>query len=485
MDFRNKKITVMGLGLHGGGEGLTRFLAERGAQVTVTDLKSEAELKPTLDKLSDLTNIKYHLGGHSWSDFKSADLVFINQAVSKKSLWVKKIAKAQIPISSETNLFFQMCRGQTIGVTGTNGKSTVATLIFEILKTKYQSVSILESDNQPADDNHAKVYLGGNIGGSLLKHVDQISQNDLVVLELSSFQLQDLAQIKKSPHIAVILNVTPDHLDQHSDFSEYLEAKKNIVKFQKESDFSILNYDYKNVRRIAKSSLAQNLFFSRQTELTKGSFLDEEMICVMFRGKKYQIIPTSKIKIPGVHNIENILASVLVGILYQVPVTNISRALTNFKGLPHRIELVADLAGIKFYNDSKATTPESTISALNSFQKPVILICGGKEKNLDFSKLAKTMINKVRYLLLIGETAAKIEKEIQKISQKIKQNKNQKLILPKTTLVNNLEKAVSMAKMKAKSGDVVLFSPATSSYDQFSGFEERGEKFKQFVLGAK
>ena len=475
-NFKNKKVTVMGLGLHGGGEGLVRYLAEKGAEVLVSDVKSAKGLGATLKNLADLKNVEYHLMGHKWKDFESADIIFLNPAIKKSSLWIKKIQKAKIPISSEMNLFFQLCSGKIIGVTGTNGKSTTAHLIFEILKNKFEPVFSLAGQSLEEDSDQKRVYFGGNIGGSLLRYVDQISKDDLVLLELSSFQLADFSQIKISPHISIILNITPDHLDQHVDFSEYATAKKNILRFQKETDFAILNYDQKIVRKTRGKTPAQILFFSQKGDLNKGAFLEDDKITISFRGKKIPIIDLSELKILGKHNIENILAAVLVGILYSVKPKEISRTLSRFGGLPHRIEFIREDSGVKFYNDSKATTPESTIAALGCFKKPVILICGGREKNTDLSCLAEIIVQRVGYVFLIGEIAAKLESLILKKSETV-----QKSVLKKVTVSKYLKRAVADAKKKAKKGDVILLSPAASSFDQFENFEQRGNKFKKLV----
>ncbi len=478
--FKNKKVTVIGLGLHGGGEGLVRYLAEKGAEVLVSDTKSAKELELTLKNLSDLKNVEYHLSGHIWEDFKSADIIFLNPAVKKSSLWVKKIEKAKIPISSEMNLFFQLCPGKIIGVTGTNGKSTTAHLIFEILKNKFEPVFSLGSQLKEEDSDRRKVYFGGNIGGSLLKYIDQISKDDLILLELSSFQLADFPQIKISPHISIILNITPDHLDQHANFSEYATAKKNILRFQKETDFAILNYDQKIVRKTREKTPAQVLFFSQKRDLSKGAFLEDDKVIVSFRGKKFSIIDISELKILGKHNIGNVLAAVLVGILYGIKSEKISQTLLRFSGLSHRIEFIEEISGVKFYNDSKATTPESTIAAVKCFKKPVILICGGKEKNTNPSRLAEIIVQRAKYVFLIGETAKKLESLIFK-----KSKTTEKSVLKKVTVSKYLKRAFVDAIKIAKKGDTILLSPAASSFDQFENFEQRGDKFKKLIKGTK
>lgn len=455
-NFRGKKITIMGLGLHGGSEGLIKYLVDKGANVFVTDLKTEEELSPTIKRLKGLP-LKYHLGGHSWEDFKKADLIFINPAVPKKSLWYQKIKKSKIPTNTETNLFFSLCPAPIIGITGTNGKSTVATLIWDIFKEGMKD---------------KRIFFGGNIGGSLLTEIKKITPQDLVILELSSFQLQDLARLKKSPHIAIVLNITPDHLDYHQDFEEYVEAKKNIVKFQQEGDFAILNYDDKITKNFANFTKAHILFFSLKKSLESGAFLYEDSLVCKFRGITQKIISKKRIKLPGEHNVSNLLAAIATATIYKIGPEKIHQAIKKFKGLEHRIEFVKEINGIRFYNDSKATTPESTIAALDSFSPGVILIAGGSDKNANFDKLAAKIREKVSILLLIGETALKIKNAVLK-------NKGQRV--PKIIMAENLEKAVKLSKKEAQNNEIVLLSPACASFDQFKNFEERGEKFKKYV----
>jgi UDP-N-acetylmuramoylalanine--D-glutamate ligase len=473
MDLKNKKITVMGLGIHGGGEGLARYLSEKGANITVTDLKNEKQLKQTLKNLQDLKNIKYRLGEHKWEDFKNADMVFLNPAVPKNSLWVKRMMKEKVNMTSEMNLFLSECKGKIIGVTGTNGKSTTVNLIFNILKNKFQPVSSMGNYIDIKNDNR-KIFFGGNIGGSLLKYLDSITENDLTLLELSSFQLYDAGTIKKSPHISIILNITPDHLDQHTDFKEYVESKKNIIKYQTRSDFAILNYDSNLVKKIASGIESKILYFSPNHKLQAGSYIEDKNIIINFRGKKTMIMPVSDINIPGEHNIYNILAAVLVGNLYGIKPEFIKSAISNFSSLSHRIEFIREIKGVKYYNDSKSTTPESTIAAINCFDKPIILIAGGKEKGFDYSEFAKMITQKIKYVLLIGENANKIEKNISKLS-----DSNSKL--QKTINVKILKNAVRESNKLSKKGDIILFSPGTSSFDQFASYEDRGDKFKKMV----
>lgn len=456
----------MGLGLHGGSEGLIRFLVEKGAKVKVSDAKSKEDLMPTIDRLSDL-DISYRLGGHSWNHFADADMIFINPAVKPDSLWRKRIEKSDISTSTEINLFFENCPAPIVGITGTNGKSTAATLVYGILKRGYE-------------ESERKIFFGGNIGGSLLTALDQITEKDLVVMELSSFQLRDLEKIGKSPHAAVILNITPDHLDYHKDFGTYLDVKKNILKFQDESDFAVLNYDQRRVRNLSAESESRTIYFSTERTLKTGVYLKDDQIVYKWRGNYQKIIKASEIPIPGEHNLQNVLAAVACGAIYKVKSELIGEAIRKFQGLSHRIEFTKELSGVKYYNDSKATTPESTIAALSSFSEPIILLAGGSEKYSKFKKMSREIIKKCKTVILFGKTAGRIKGSILKRIDRISEAK---LSRDNIFLVENLSEAVQKAKGLSCEGDVVLLSPACASFDQFANFEERGDKFKKLIRG--
>lgn len=464
MDFKDKRVTVMGLGLHGGSEGLIKYLVNQGAIVRVTDQKTEDELKATIENLKDY-NIDYRLGKHTWDDFKDADMIFINQAVKPGSLWRKRIERSEIPTSSEMNLFFQNCQAPIIGITGTNGKSTTATLAYKILKT-----GLAKSGK--------KVFFGGNIGGSLLTKLSEITKDDLVVLELSSFQLMDLARIKKSPHIAVILNITPDHLDYHKDFSDYVDAKKNVMKFQDESDFLILNYDQKRTRSLGKDANARVLYFNSGGPIKIGSYLRDNTLFGNWRGNLQKVISTSDIRLKGRHNLENVLAAICVALIYKVKPEVMAEVIAEFRGLEHRIEYVGKIKEAKVYNDSKSTTPDSTIVALKSFKDPIVLLCGGSEKNTKFGKMAEEIIERCKAVVVFGQTSKRIKNIIEKKYPKVKLKK---LKIDDVYLAHNLEDAYQRAKSILSDKEVLLLSPACASFDQFANFEERGKIFKELV----
>lgn len=428
-DFKNKRVTVMGLGLHGGGVGVTKFFAGQGAKILVTDLRTKKELKKSIEILKKYP-IKYVLGKHRVGDFKNTDLIIKNPAVPKNSKYLKIAKKNKIPIETDVGLFFELCPSKKIiGITGTKGKSTTATFVAKLLETKY------------------KVVLAGNIRTSVLEGLPRVTKNSIVVLELSSWQLEDLKKYEKSPHIAVITNIMPDHLNRHRGMRDYIKAKKLIFRFQGPEDLLILNNDDKAVRELAKESRSKAIFFSK---LQATNYL------------KY-------IQLAGKHNLYNISAALIIARIFKIPAISIKKVLKNFKGIEGRLELIKEIKGVKYYNDTTATTPEATIAALRAFplSQNIILIVGGTDKKLNFKKLAKEILNRVKALVLLPGTATKkIKKEIKK---------------QKVVEVNNMEKAVTEAHRRAKKGDIVLLSPGCASFGLFQHEFDRGEQFKKVV----
>jgi len=444
----------MGLGLFGGGVDTVRFLVNRGAIVTVTDIKREEELRSSIQSLEGLP-VEYHLGGHRKEDFTRCDLVIVSPAVKKDSPYIHLAKSHGIEIETAINIFFRECPARIIGVTGSNGKSTTATILAEILR-----------------GSGAEVRLSGNIGRvKLLEDIEGIGPDDLVVLELSSFQLQDLSRVRRSPHISIVTNISANHLDYHSSLEEYAEAKFEIVRYQNEGDVCFLRYEDSILRKWKRRTKGQTYFFSRNERLGEGTWIEGTRIISRLAGRDFETDCLDRVSLPGEHNIENILAAVGAAVYLGVDAEDIEKVATSFRGLEHRLELVGERGGVRFYNDSKATTPESGITALRCFRRP-ILIAGGYDKHLPLKAFAEEAARRAKEIMLIGQTASKI-KEIIEAAQKIAK--------PPLYLCASLEEAVGLAFEKATPGDVVLFSPAAASYDMFSNFEERGKRFRQLV----
>ncbi len=469
-DLKGKQITVLGLGLHGGGVGTAKFLVKAGAKVLVTDIKKKEELISSLKTLKGLP-IKYVLGQHRTEDFKDCDLVIKSPAIPATSKHLEEARKNNIPIETDIGLFFKLApsRQNLIGITGTKGKSTTSSLIYEILKREYRDVTLV-----------------GNIGISVLEKLPQIKKNTLVVMELSSWQLEGLRQHKMSPHVSVVLNVMPDHLDRHKSITDYIEAKKFIFVFQKPTDILVLNYDNNVTKSFASQAKGKCFFFTHSSGIIEGycengAYLKNGGIII----KKEEVCKLTDIKLPGWHNVSNILAAATVGQVCGVSVKNIKKAIKGFEGLKGRLEFIKEINGVKFYNDTTATTPEAAIAALNSFplnsyKKRIVLIAGGADKNLDFYPLVKKMLaGKIKAVILFeGEGTKKIEEAVR---EQVVNNKHQFSI----TKVSSMQEAVRQADLKATIGDVVLLTPACASFGIFNHEFDRGAQFVEAVKNLK
>ncbi|MFQ5962838.1 MAG: UDP-N-acetylmuramoyl-L-alanine--D-glutamate ligase [Candidatus Scalinduaceae bacterium] len=453
--FRNKKTTVMGLGLFGGGVGITKFLVSQDANVTVTDLKSAEELSQSL-KLLDGLPVKYRLGKHLEEDFSDVDLLIVNPAIPNESKFLQIAKDNNVHIDTELNIFFKLCPAPIVGITGSNGKSTTTSLIGNMLK-----------------EAGFRTWVGGNIGISLLEHIEEIKPRDMVVLEISSFQLDNLSKIKLSPHVSVVTNIAPNHLDRHKNIKDYIDAKKTIILYQKEGDFAILNYDDQVLRKWGSECKSNILWYSTKRELKWGAFPHNNEIIINYNLKKTVISCLSGIKIKGIHNIQNIMAAACVANIIGANAGSIKNAVINFSGLEHRLEFVSKINGIQYYNDSKATTPEASIAGIKAFENPIILIAGGYDKGINLNQFARECAKNTKSVILIGETAKNIQKLIQNIRSKYAK--------PDIYLSPSLNDSVRKANTIARHGDVVLLSPACASYDMFTNYEERGKRFKEHV----
>jgi UDP-N-acetylmuramoylalanine--D-glutamate ligase len=448
----------MGLGSFGGGVGLARYLATQGARVTVTDLQGPETLRDSLAKLQHLP-IRFVLGEHRDRDFIDTDAVFVNPAVPLSSPYLQLARSHQVPLDSEINLFVRQCPGRMIGITGSVGKSTTTSLLGSILQL-----------------HHPRALVGGNLGGSLLSHLPEITPDTPVVLELSSFQLEQLDWQQYSPPLAIVLNLAPNHLDRHGTMRAYQRAKEVILTHQTAADTAILNWDDPIVRTMAACGQGRRLFYSVQEPLTTGVCRLGETVASVVSGVPTDLFHTSDVSLRGAHNIGNAAAAAAAAVVLDVPTETIARGLRRFQGLPHRLELVATTCGIQYYNDSKATTPLSTMRALQAFAAPVILLAGGYDKGTPFDDLALAIHRCAKLAVLYGATAAKLAFALEQAAQK-------KPAAPKAQWlqVATLQDALHHAVTQATRGDVVLLSPACASYDQFAHYEARGDTFRHLV----
>jgi len=481
--FTGKKVLVMGLGRFGGGVDVTKFACDAGAEVTVTDLASADDLSDSIKQLEECPRIKYHLGCHNVPDFEQADIVVVNPAVTPDNEFLERARERNKFITSQISIFFELCPARIIGITGANGKSTTAALTSYLLKaaidksirSKEDVIASEAKQSQSTryairDTRYEKVWLSGNIGNEpLLTVIDQIGSDDLVVLELSSFQIERLAQIQKGPQVALLTNLTPNHLDRYGAFISYCAAKENIFKFQKLDD-----------NRPAVS------IFNAEDEIGAEWFekykKDKGRICLKFSADDVSEQMRGQFGLPGQANLSNLAAAVAVAKYFGVTDEQIKSCLPDFKPLPHRLELVAEIDGVRWYNDSKATTPEGAIVALEAFEQPKIIVAGGYDKHIPFDELGRKIAQEAKAAILIGQTAEKIADAICKTQDSRHKTQDSKL---KThiEIVKSLADAVNLVKQIAESGDVVLLSPACASYDMFDNFEHRAQEFTKLVQG--
>ncbi|MCH8968518.1 MAG: UDP-N-acetylmuramoyl-L-alanine--D-glutamate ligase [Planctomycetes bacterium] len=440
-NFSGKNVVVMGLGRFGGGVGVSRWLAEQNAKVIVTDLANESDLASSIEELQGLP-IEFHLGAHDGRDLAAADLLVVNPAVDKaKSDFVRQARTRGIPITSEINLFVEHCPARIIGITGSTGKSTTAAMIFDVL---YAHLSSLNGSPH-------NVWLGGNIGESLLPELARMSTSDFVVLELSSFQLEDLASLQRSPHIAVVTNLSPIHLDRHGTFENYLHAKAQIFAHQASDDVLLLSEQAAGVLTDKQIPLGgqRQIIYGQAAELA------------------------GRLNVIGEHNQHNATAALHVGRLLGLSDSIVVEELSKFAGLPHRLEFVRTYEDARYYNDSKATTPQATATALAAFEGKVILICGGCDRPYDYELLASAIRERARAVICFGENRAKIATYIRRAPAATP--------LPTIKSVHEFNGGINLARRLARPGEVVLFSPAAASYDAFVNYEQRGDHFKTIV----
>lgn len=449
--LKNRKVAIIGLGVSN--IPLLDYMNDKEARVTVFDDRTIDKIpQEALEKIRKY-EINSYFGEESLKNLKGFDIIFRSPSCMPNRPEIQEEVEHGAILTSEIEMVLQMSPSTIIGVTGSDGKTTTTTLIYEIIKQKGY-----------------KCFLGGNIGTPLFTKIEEMFPEDIVVLEMSSFQLMEM---EISPHISVITNISPNHLNIHKDYEEYINAKKNIFKYQDSNGIVVLNYDNEITREMAKEANGKVIFFSSSEKLDDGMILDGDTIKECKDRVRRHILDTKNIKLRGKHNYENVCSAIsatssLVDIDTQID------AISNFGGVEHRLELVREIEGVKWYNDSIGTSPTRTIAGLNSFDEEIILIAGGYDKHLDYTPLAKPILDKVKTLILVGQTADKIFYAVKQEAEI--QNKN-----IETYMCETLEDTIKMAHKVSKSGQIVLFSPASASFDMFKNFAERGEKFKELV----
>jgi len=454
--YKGKRVTIMGLGLFGGGAGAARFFVERGAHVTVTDKKEADALTESLVSLRCLP-IRYVLGRHEPDDFRNADLVCVNPDVTLDNPFVAMARGAGAQIENSMDLLFKLTpRNPKIGVTGSNGKSTTTAYLGEILRL-----------------HNPRTLVGGNIGKCLLCETAHLAAGAPVVLELSSFMLEWMQDSLMSPQIAIVTNLSPNHLNRHRTMENYAAAKQTILKSQKSGDVAVLNDDDPEVRTWDRFTQARVVRFSvKQEPQGDGAFLAGEKLIVRTAGREDTVAARETLRLPGNHNVANALAAAAAAMSLGAQPWHVTEALGAFSGLPHRLEMVArGPQAVRYYNDSIATTPESVICALAALSGPVTLIAGGSGKGCPLDELGIIIARRVRRLILMGATGPMIQEAVLRAKQALKCG-------PVILHARDLEQAVQVAARDAAPGEAILLSPAAASFDMFRNFEERGECFR-------
>jgi UDP-N-acetylmuramoylalanine--D-glutamate ligase len=446
MELKNKRVLVVGLGRSGVASAF--FLQDRGAKVTVSDEKSQAQLQNEIASLLD-RGVSIETGQHGERTFRDQDLIVVSPGVPSDQPQLQRARSLGIPVIGEVELAFRFLQGRVIAITGSNGKTTTTTLTGEILAKSGK-----------------KTLVGGNIGTPVISLVNQSSKDALVVLEISSFQLETIQQFR--PWIAAILNITPDHLDRHRTFQAYVDAKARLFENQLAGDFAVLNADDPACVAIQQRVKAGLLWFSRKQPVEDGCFVKDDQIVFRHNGREQSVLNRRDIQLKGAHNLENVLAAVTMTMLAGCEPDQIRKAVSEFRAVEHRLELVATVNGVAFYNDSKATNVDATVKALESFPGQIHLILGGKDKGSDYTVLNRLLRDRVKRVYLIGAASEKIASQISGAAP--------------LEHSGTLERAVRRASENASPGDVVVLAPACASFDQFENYEHRGRVFKELVL---
>lgn len=451
--IKGKYVAIMGMGVSN--TPLIKYLMDLDANITVFDKKTEDELGKSFIEEYVLQGVQFSLGENYLDNLHGYDVIFRSPGIRPDIEPIQKEVDRGAVLTSEIEKLIELTPSKVIGITGSDGKTTTTTLIYMMLK-----------------EEGYNCYLGGNIGTPLFAKIDDMKPEDIIVLELSSFQLMTL---KNSPSISVVTNVSPNHLDIHKSYDEYIDAKKNIFKFQDKSDVVVLNYDNDITRDFSFEANGEVRFFSRKQQLDKGVVVQDNKIKIITPDSEKEIINIDDILLLGMHNVEN-ACTAIAAVKDLVKKESIVKVLTTFKGVEHREEFVRELNGVKWYNDSIGSSPTRTIAGLASFKTKVILIAGGYDKHLDYTDMGKYILDHVKVLILMGQTKEKIKEAT--LNELKKRDGDIELPIIECS---TLEETINVAFENSKSGDIVFFSPASASFDMFKNFVERGKKFKEIV----
>jgi len=455
-DLQDKRVVVLGLARQG--TALARFLVRAGAEVTVSDLRDEAALSDRLAELEGLP-IRYVLGRHPRSLLDGVDLLCLSGGVPVDAPIVAEARRRGIPLSNDAQLFLERCPAPVVGITGSAGKTTTTALVGEMCRAAGFTT-----------------WVGGNIGNPLITDLDRIGPDDVVVMELSSFQLEIMAT---SPHVAAVLNITPNHLDRHKTMENYIAAKRTIVAHQGPEDYAVLGFDDARARALALETEAHPIFFSGGAEVDEGAYKTNGELVLRLHGADTLVCRVDEVRLRGHHNLLNVLSACAICGVMGVPVEAMRGAIRTFTGVEHRLELVREFRSVAWYDDSIATAPERVVAALRSFEEPIVLLAGGRDKDLPWEEFAAEAVVRVRHLITFGEAGEMIARVVE--GARRRGDAETQGGLEGITRVETLEEAVDAAARVARPGDVVLLSPGGTSFDAFRDFAERGDRFKELV----
>src|SRR5215208_8335722 len=452
-DWNGKRVLILGAARQG--LALARWLSLHGAHTTLSDMRSETDLRVARESLAEF-QIDWALGGHPLESLDSTDVLCLSGGIPLTLPIVAEAVKRGIPLSNDSQIFMEAVPCRTIGITGSAGKTTTTTLIGQMARSAYGG----------------KAHIGGNIGDPLINYLDEMQSDDIAILELSSFQLD---QMTISPSIAAILNITPNHLDRHGAMEAYTAAKARILEFQSDTDMAVLGRDDKGAWSLRQNVKGKLFAFSLHEldEGLNGAYFLEGLLNLRDGNAYMPLILRERISVRGDHNVLNVLAALTIGYAAGLPLDVMLEAVEEFRGVPHRLELVRELHGVRWYNDSIATAPERTIAAIRAFEEPIVLLLGGRDKDLPWEELMQLVAQRVDHVVLFGEAAEKILQTMDSLGLREKQSS--------VTRADGLQDAVLKAAEVAESGDVVLLSPGGASFDEFKDFAERGERFRKWV----
>jgi UDP-N-acetylmuramoylalanine--D-glutamate ligase len=465
LDWSGRRVLILGAARQG--VALARWLTRHGAIVTISDSKPETVLSEARAALRGM-QVEWALGGHPLELLEHADLVCISGGVPTDIPIVQGAVQRGIPLSNDTQVFLESAPCRTVGITGSAGKTTTTALVGEMAKAAFEG-------STPAAARRA--FVGGNIGDPLLNHLDDMNAGDLAILEISSFQLE---QMTISPHVAAVLNITPNHLDRHRTMDAYIAAKRRILEFQDAGDRAVLGRDDACAWAIRSSVRGELLTFgmTRLPGPGDGTYYDDGILYLLDHGVDIPLLRRDQIALRGDHNVLNVLAAFAIGHAAGLPLDAMLRAAQDFQGMPHRLELVRVLRGAHWYDDSIATAPERVVAAVQSFAEPLVLLLGGRDKDLPWDQLARLVCMRADHVVLFGEAAEKIRGALITAGAGGSSPGKRPFSLE---VVPHLQEAVARAHQVAEAGDVVLLSPGGTSFDEFKDFEERGERFRSWV----